>query len=129
LSAEVAALRTEVRELLDTYGRGRLLREGLRVAITGRPNVGKSSLLNALLGAERAIVTAHPGTTRDVIEEAADFTGVPVLLADTAGLRDGGDEVEQIGIARAQQVIAAADVVLAVLDTAGLLAPHLPLPD
>jgi len=129
LTAELDAIRTDVAALLETYGRGRLLREGLRVAITGRPNVGKSSLLNALLGAERAIVTAHPGTTRDVIEEAADFTGVPVLLADTAGLRDGGDEVEQIGIARAQQVIAAADVVLAVLDTARPLAPQLPLPD
>jgi tRNA modification GTPase len=129
LAAELERVRADVRALLETYGRGRLLREGLRVAITGRPNVGKSSLLNALLGADRAIVTAHPGTTRDVIEETADFGGVPVLLADTAGLRDGGDEVEQIGIARAHRVIAAADVVLAVLDTARPLAPQLPLPD
>jgi tRNA modification GTPase len=113
-AGEVAALRR-------TYARGRLLREGLRVAIIGLPNVGKSSLLNALLGAERAIVTAVPGTTRDVLEDCADFDGVPVILFDTAGLREAADEAERIGVDRAQRVAAGADLVLVVLDTARAL--------
>jgi small GTP-binding protein len=94
----------------------------LRVAIVGEPNVGKSSLLNALLGAERAIVTARPGTTRDVLEDCVDFDGVPVVLYDTAGLRETADEVERIGVDRARQVAAGADLVLVVLDTARPLA-------
>jgi tRNA modification GTPase len=118
LTADLERATADVNALIRTYTRGRLLRDGLRVAITGRPNAGKSSLLNALLGAERAIVTATPGTTRDVIAESADFDGVPVVLYDTAGLRDAGDEVERIGVDRARQVAAAADVVLVVLDTA-----------
>lgn len=105
-----------VAALRQTYDRGRLLRDGLQVAITGRPNAGKSSLLNALLGAERAIVTPSPGTTRDVIEESVDFAGIPVVLRDTAGLRDASDEVERIGVERARSVARAADVVLHVVD-------------
>jgi len=104
-----------------------LFRHGLRVAITGQPNAGKSSLLNALLGAERAIVTPHPGTTRDVIEESADFAGVPVVLSDTAGMRDSADAVERIGIERARAVADAADLVLAVLDSTAPLDLQLPL--
>jgi tRNA modification GTPase len=117
----------DIAALLRTYARGRLLRDGLRVAITGQPNVGKSSLLNALLGAERAIVTAEPGTTRDVIEVTTDFDGVPIVLYDTAGLRDGRDAAERIGIDRARSVAAGADLVLVVLDTARPLSPQQPL--
>jgi tRNA modification GTPase len=105
-----------VRALLRTYARGRLMREGLRVVIAGPPNVGKSSLLNALLGEERAIVTPIPGTTRDLIEESADFYGIPVILRDTAGLCDSRDEVERIGVDRARSAARDADVVLSVLD-------------
>jgi tRNA modification GTPase len=127
LSEELERAHTGVAALRRTYARGRLLRDGLRVAITGHPNVGKSSLLNALLGAERAIVTSVPGTTRDVVADHADFEGVPVVLYDTAGLRDAGDEVERIGVERARSVAAGADVVLVVLDTARPLAAQRPL--
>lgn len=89
----------------------------LHIGIFGRRNVGKSSLLNALLREERAIVTAVPGTTRDVVEETADFGGVPVVLRDTAGLRDAADPVEEIGVRRARATIADADVVIALFDT------------
>ena len=106
----------QIDALLSSYARGRLLRHGLQVAITGRPNVGKSSLLNALLGEDRAIVTPTPGTTRDVIEESADFGGVPVVLRDMAGLRDAAGEVERIGVERARRVVEEADVVMLVLD-------------
>jgi tRNA modification GTPase len=111
---ERALLRCE--RLLASYRRGRLVRDGLRVAIAGKPNVGKSSLLNALLGEERAIVTDVPGTTRDVVEEAADFDGIPVVLSDTAGVREATDAVEAIGVDRARAAIAGADVVIAVFD-------------
>jgi tRNA modification GTPase len=134
LTRTLEGARRAIIELRRTYARGRLLREGLRVAITGRPNVGKSSLLNALLGAERAIVTAQPGTTRDVLEDQADFDGVPVVLYDTAGLRDAADEAERLGVERARTVATGADVVLVVLDTArplaaqrGLLAEGTPI--
>jgi len=107
-----------IKDLIDTYSHGKILRDGLRVAIVGKPNVGKSSLLNALLGEERAIVTAIAGTTRDTIEETADFDGVPVVLSDTAGLRDIGEvgQAERIGIERTQSTIKAADILLTVLD-------------
>lgn len=104
--------------LVSSYRRGRLYREGVRVAIAGEPNVGKSSLLNALLGEERAIVTPVPGTTRDSIEEAVDFAGIPVILTDTAGLRTTDDPVEEIGVARARAIASGADVLLVVLDVA-----------
>jgi len=129
LADDLERARADVAALLRTYARGRLLRQGLRVAITGRPNVGKSSLLNALLGAERAIVTPIPGTTRDVIEASADFDGVPVVLYDTAGLRDASDDVERIGVDRARAIAAGADVVLVVLDTSRSLAPQRALLD
>jgi tRNA modification GTPase len=117
------AARLDVAALLRTYARGRLLRNGLRVVITGRPNVGKSSLLNALLGEDRAIVTELPGTTRDVIEESADFMGVPVVLCDTAGLREAGDEIERIGIDRALFAVERSDVNLLVLDASSAPEP------
>lgn len=105
-----------MRGLLATSDVGRLYREGASVAIVGRPNVGKSSLFNALLRDARAIVTAIPGTTRDAIEERIAIDGVPVRLIDTAGLRESDDEIERIGIGRARETLANADIVLFVLD-------------
>lgn len=101
----------KLRTLLAGAKRGRMVRDGLRVVIAGRPNVGKSSLLNRLLGADRAIVTAIAGTTRDTLEEWVDLGGVPCRLIDTAGLRDASDEVEAIGIDRAKEAVASADLV------------------
>ncbi len=116
--AEAEALRGHFAALSATYRSGRIYRDGLRVALVGRPNVGKSSLLNALARANRAIVTDIPGTTRDVLEEQIDIGGVPIVVVDTAGLRDGaaGDRVEELGIERARTTAAAADLVIAVLD-------------
>lgn len=105
-----ASLR-EVGALRESAGLGRLLRRGLRVAIVGRPNAGKSSLLNALLGIDRAIVTDVPGTTRDFVEEQIIVCGVPVVLIDTAGLRETDNPVEAVGIRRAREIAAHADVV------------------
>jgi tRNA modification GTPase len=103
--------------LADTYREGRLLKEGLLTVIAGRPNVGKSSLLNRLLQTDRAIVTEIPGTTRDVIEEAINIQGIPVRLTDTAGLREAaGDRVEELGMARTKERLAQADVVLYLVD-------------
>jgi tRNA modification GTPase len=108
------ALAAEIRAHLADAGRGERLREGVVVAILGAPNAGKSSLLNALVGREAAIVSARAGTTRDVVEARLELGGVPVTLADTAGLRDAGDEVEAEGIRRARRRAEDADVVLAV---------------
>ena len=130
---DTAALRSEIDqvihdldELLSSYERGRIVRDGLRVAIVGRPNAGKSSLLNALLGEERAIVAPMPGTTRDVIEESADFCGIPVVLSDTAGLRRARSEVERIGVERALDAARAADILVLVVD---ISLPPEPLPE
>jgi tRNA modification GTPase len=93
-----------------------MIRDGLRVVIAGKPNVGKSSLLNALLGHERAIVTDIPGTTRDVIEEYINLNGIPLKIIDTAGIRETDNVVEQIGVDKAQQFVKNADLVLYVVD-------------
>jgi tRNA modification GTPase len=105
-------------ELIGSSERGRVFREGVAVVILGRPNVGKSSLLNSLLREERAIVTAVPGTTRDTIEEVLDIRGIPVRIVDTAGIRETSEAVEELGIRRAHQKAAAADLVLLLLDGA-----------
>ena len=102
--------------LLDTAGRGRVLKNGVRTAIIGRPNAGKSSLLNALAGYDRAIVTDIPGTTRDTVEETVTCGGVLLRLIDTAGIRDTADAVEQIGVDRSRQAAETADLVIAVAD-------------
>jgi tRNA modification GTPase len=106
----------DVVALLATAGQGKVLREGLRTVIFGAPNVGKSSLLNRLLGYERAIVSHHPGTTRDVLEETINVRGIPVRLMDTAGMRDSACEVEQAGMERTRQAMERADLVLHVVD-------------
>lgn len=116
LSERLRAAINGVERLLETGERGRILREGLRVALAGLPNVGKSSLLNAILREERAIVTDVPGTTRDVIEESASISGIPVVLVDMAGVRDTLDTVERIGVERARAEISEAGVVVVVLD-------------
>ncbi len=103
-------------ELLRTANEGQILRRGIRAAIVGRPNVGKSSLLNQLLGRDRAIVSPIPGTTRDTIEETANIRGLPVVFIDTAGLREARDEIEQEGIRRSRESLANAEFILHVLD-------------
>jgi tRNA modification GTPase len=105
-------LQTALAAVLQKASQGALLREGIKVVIAGQPNAGKSSLLNALAGAELAIVTPVPGTTRDKVQQTIQIEGVPVHVIDTAGLRHSDDAVEQIGIARAWEAIASADVVL-----------------
>ena len=103
-------------ELLRTANEGQILRRGIRAAIVGRPNAGKSSLLNQLLGRERAIVSHIPGTTRDTIEEAANIRGLPVVFIDTAGLREARDEIEREGVRRSRESLAGAEFILHVLD-------------
>jgi tRNA modification GTPase len=109
-------LRVKIAEILSTYAWGRLFREGARVCLCGRPNVGKSSLLNALLGEERVIVTPVPGTTRDVIEEAINLDGLPVVLWDTAGICETDDHVERMGVNLSRQYLEKADAAVIVLD-------------
>jgi tRNA modification GTPase len=118
LAPDFASLLQRLDSLLQGARAGRLLREGARVAIVGRPNVGKSSLLNALLGEERAITTDIPGTTRDTLEESLIIGGVPIVILDTAGLRESADVVEQIGIERARRAAERADLILFVYDLA-----------
>lgn len=114
--AGLRAIEGAIEILLSDVQRGRLIREGARVAIAGKPNVGKSSLFNALLGAGRAIVTATPGTTRDLVSETVDIAGLRLDLVDTAGVRPATDEVEMEGVSRARQAWATADLILLVLD-------------
>ncbi|WP_286195671.1 tRNA uridine-5-carboxymethylaminomethyl(34) synthesis GTPase MnmE [Synechococcus sp. CCAP 1479/9] len=114
--AELEAVRGELERLVAESRQGELLREGLRVAIVGRPNVGKSSLLNLLSRRERAIVTDLPGTTRDLLESDLVLDGVPLTLLDTAGIRPTDDRVELLGIERSRQALAAADAVLLLFD-------------
>ncbi|MEK7773204.1 MAG: GTPase, partial [Deltaproteobacteria bacterium] len=109
-----------IERLLATYEEGRAIKDGVRVLILGRPNVGKSSLLNILLEQERAIVTPHPGTTRDVIEEAINLRGVPIRLMDTAGLRDTDDHAESIGVRLARERIETAELILFVIDASSV---------
>lgn len=114
--AEGKQILSEIQRLLKTAERGKILREGVRTAIVGRPNVGKSSLLNAFLQENRAIVTDIPGTTRDVIEEYVNVRGVPLRLVDTAGIRETEDVVEQIGVKRSEEAMQTADLLFVVLN-------------
>ena len=121
ITSEIDRVVTSLDILLSDARRGRIIREGAQVVIAGRPNVGKSSLFNALLGAERAIVTAIPGTTRDLVSERVEIDGLAVTLVDTAGVRDTLDLVEREGVARGDRARAVADLVLVVLDASEAL--------
>ena len=112
----INGIRNDLKRLIESFDYGKVLREGLNVAIIGKPNAGKSSLLNRLSGKNRAIVTDIPGTTRDILEEYVNIQGLPVKLLDTAGLRETADEVEKIGVEKALEVIDIADLILFMLD-------------
>lgn len=116
LAAAMLLCLSQVRRMLQGYERTRLVREGARVVLAGRPNTGKSSIFNALAGHERAIVSPHPGTTRDTIEMTADIRGIAVTLVDTAGIHEAANEVEQLGIERSRSEIEAADLILHVTE-------------
>jgi len=116
ISQRVRQVENNVSDLLRNAQQGRLMRDGIVLAIIGRPNAGKSSLLNALSGQESAIVTEIPGTTRDVLREQIDLDGIPVHVADTAGIRETSDVIEAEGIRRARQALGAADIVLLIRD-------------
>ena len=113
----VATIRAPLEELATSFAYGKVVHEGLTLAIVGRPNVGKSSLFNRLVERERAIVTATPGTTRDLVSETVAIGGIPVKLIDTAGIRKALDEAESIGIRKSMEALADADLVLVVLDS------------
>lgn len=131
VAGDLAQLLTDLDDILGEAQQGSILREGMKVVIAGRPNAGKSSLLNALAGREAAIVTAVEGTTRDVLREHIHIDGMPLHIIDTAGLRDSPDEVEQIGIARAWEEIREADRILLMVDatTTDKTEPHDIWPD
>jgi tRNA modification GTPase len=112
----ISAVRAPLEELSRSFGYGKIVREGITLAIVGRPNVGKSSLFNRLVERERAIVTATPGTTRDLVTESVSLDGIPLHLVDTAGIRQALDEAESIGIRKSMEALADADLVLVVMD-------------
>ena len=107
----------EIRDLVSSYDKGKIIKDGIKTAIIGKPNVGKSSILNSLLREDRAIVTHIPGTTRDIIEEVININGIPLLLIDTAGIRNTDDIVENIGVEKSKELINSADLILYVIDT------------
>ena len=121
LLEKASLVQTEIKNLLQTSQQGKILREGLSTVIVGRPNVGKSSLLNSMVHENKAIVTDIPGTTRDVIEEYVNVRGVPLRLVDTAGIRETEDIVERIGVEKSRQVLKEADLILLVLNYADAL--------
>ena len=116
ITAQIQSIQAPLALLERTFTYGRIVREGFSLAIVGRPNVGKSSIFNRLVERDRAIVTATPGTTRDLVTERVSLDGIPVELIDTAGLREATDEAESIGIAKSRETMAEADVALLVLD-------------
>ena len=123
IEKDLVGINAGVEKLARTYAAGRLLQEGVKVAIAGRPNVGKSSIFNSLVERERAIVTDVPGTTRDTLSEAIDLEGIPVILTDTAGVRETTDGIETLGIERTRRAMGDSDLVLVVLDGSTELGP------
>ncbi len=121
LSKALASPAEKILELIKSSDSGRMLKDGLKIAIAGKPNVGKSSVMNAMLRKSRAIVTDIPGTTRDTIEESLDIRGIPVILTDTAGIRDTLDEIESIGIEKTKESLLDADTVFWVVDASSTL--------
>ena len=120
ITRRIDEIRPSLSELEATFAHGRILHDGLTLAIVGRPNAGKSSVFNALVERDRAIVTAIPGTTRDTVTERIALRGIPLELVDTAGLRDSSDEVERLGIARSREALADAAIVLIVIDASAI---------
>lgn len=125
---EISNMLTSVKEKLEklekSFDNGKLIKEGIKTAIIGKPNAGKSSLLNAILKEDRAIVTEYEGTTRDTIEEFVNIEGIPLKLIDTAGIRNAKDEVEKIGIAKSREIAKEADLIIAIFDSAKELSPE-----
>ena len=123
LESRLNSVYQKIEELLATSERGKILKEGIEAAIVGRPNVGKSSLLNALVREKRAIVTDIPGTTRDIIEEVINIDGIPVKIIDTAGIRNAENQIEKIGVEKSEKYLAKAELILLVVDlNAGITA-------
>jgi len=116
LEQNIQGTNIEIKKLVDSYRQGEIYREGLKVALVGKPNVGKSSLLNALLQEDRAIVTSHPGTTRDTLEERVRIKDIHITIVDTAGLRHEAGEIEEHGIERTRQALEQADLALVIFD-------------
>ena len=125
---EISNMLTSVKEKLEklekSFDNGKLIKEGIKTAIIGKPNAGKSSLLNAILKEDRAIVTEYEGTTRDTIEEFVNIEGIPLKLIDTAGIRNAKDEVEKIGIAKSREIAKEADLIIAIFDSTKELSPQ-----
>lgn len=117
LSKKIETLKNKLKKLLDSADDGRILKEGIYTVIVGKPNAGKSSLLNLLAGEEKAIVTQIPGTTRDIIEETISISGITLHIIDTAGIRDTNDLVEKIGVDKAKKVVEEADLIIYVVDS------------
>ena len=117
LIKELHNVKDTITRLIESYDKGKMIKEGIKTAIVGKPNVGKSSLLNSILREERAIVTSIAGTTRDTIEEIINIKGIPLIMVDTAGIRETCDEVENIGVQKSKKVLKEADLVLFVMDS------------
>jgi tRNA modification GTPase len=124
IAQRLSSLRQQLADFADTFRQGRLLKEGIRVTLVGRPNVGKSTIFNKLLKSDRAIVTDIPGTTRDTLSEVINISDVPVLISDTAGIRVSHDKVEQLGVERTRRAIVDADLIVVVIDGSEPLTPE-----